>query len=188
MIEYDVFRSAINFADSIRRTSWNFGNQAKLRTQVFQLLLRLCSSSTRTFQLCADVRVSPGHAVIFELLGWTSKRSPASQNETRLSIPPLCGSRYKLMFFQLHPLQLLREILHPACAVWAQVMPKFDAAISQTRNLLCRLIQTLRDLWISALTRRTPACGVFDFCRLTSSILVNRRICASGASTGRIVL
>ena len=109
--EYGVFRSAVNFADSISlihivastgrlahegtsllrfiRQILKF--QARLRTQVFQLLSfweSVClslftssGSSTRTLEVCVAVLVFPAHAVFFELLRCTRKRSPTATHE-----------------------------------------------------------------------------------------------------------
>ena len=71
-----------------------------------------------TFELCVDVQVFPGHAVIFELVRGTSKRPPAAPKEvgSTLSIkvvssaPTACGSKCKHISFHVHPLQLMREV------------------------------------------------------------------------------
>ena len=80
----------------------------------------------RTLSGCP--RIS-GHAVIFELLRWTGKRSPAATNELRstLSIkvvssvpfPPLPVAADPGRFFHMHPLLSLNDILHLADTVWA---------------------------------------------------------------------
>ena len=142
---------------------------------------KLCLSacfvpSTRT----VDVRVSPRHEAIFELLRWTGTRSPVTNELGSTTYPCL---HYLWQHIQADVLPyastpvLEREILHLACKVWAQEHAKktLEATFFELGNFFFKPIKTFRDLSVYCLLSSEELLPVecSMFCLSTSIIPLN---------------